>query len=196
VTDSAASARDEQRRRLQRLHAGAAAAAASSGDGAADAADAAAPLSAAGAQRGPVVAGLCSPLSALMFFARCRLSGGRLDSSARSTPLSLCPFPLSSSPIAVLTARAEAFTASFGRRLWGDYFFNKDTRKFDRKATGGQSRAFVEFVLEPLYKIFAHAVGEDPKDLEVRRRRWWWWCVLLRVRADGPDGGTARSNGG
>lgn len=44
----------------------------------------------------------------------------------------------------------------FARRLWGDQYFDKKTRKFVKKPPHqGASRSFVEFVLEPLYKIFS-----------------------------------------
>ena len=47
------------------------------------------------------------------------------------------------------------------RRLWGDIYFNSKTRKFTKKpAHGSAQRSFVEFILEPLYKIFAHVVGD------------------------------------
>eukprot|EP00891_Asterochloris_glomerata_P001190 jgi/Astpho2/1190/e_gw1.00022.32.1_t len=49
----------------------------------------------------------------------------------------------------------------FARRLWGDVYFNPDTRKFKKSPTGpGSSRTFVQFVLEPLYKIFSQVLGE------------------------------------
>ncbi|KAL5007165.1 hypothetical protein ScPMuIL_015971 [Solemya velum] len=49
----------------------------------------------------------------------------------------------------------------FGRRLWGDIYFNSRTRKFTKKPPHSTSqRSFVEFILEPLYKIFAQVVGD------------------------------------
>ena len=47
----------------------------------------------------------------------------------------------------------------FAKRLWGDIYFNRKTRKFQRKppAAGGP-RSFIEFILEPLYKIIAQVV--------------------------------------
>lgn len=49
----------------------------------------------------------------------------------------------------------------FARRLWGDIYFNSKTRKFTRKPPSSSSqRSFVEFVLEPMYKIFAQVVGD------------------------------------
>ncbi|VIO91369.1 Uncharacterized protein BM_BM13732 [Brugia malayi] len=49
----------------------------------------------------------------------------------------------------------------FARRLWGDQYFDKKTRKFVKKPPHqGASRSFVEFVLEPLYKIFSQVVGD------------------------------------
>ncbi|XP_003748347.1 116 kDa U5 small nuclear ribonucleoprotein component [Galendromus occidentalis] len=47
------------------------------------------------------------------------------------------------------------------RRLWGDMYFSSKTRKFSRKPLHGSAqRSFVEFVLEPLYKLFAQVVGD------------------------------------
>ncbi|XP_076812809.1 116 kDa U5 small nuclear ribonucleoprotein component-like [Clavelina lepadiformis] len=50
---------------------------------------------------------------------------------------------------------------TFSQCLWGDVYFNQKTHKFAKKAphTNAQ-RSFVEFVLEPLYKIFAQVVGD------------------------------------
>ena len=45
-------------------------------------------------------------------------------------------------------------------RLWGDIYFNAKTRRFTKKSPHGSAqRSFVEFVLEPLYKIFAQVKG-------------------------------------
>ncbi|MPC12704.1 U5 small nuclear ribonucleoprotein component [Portunus trituberculatus] len=55
----------------------------------------------------------------------------------------------------------------FSRRLWGDIYFNARTRKFTKKPpTSTAQRSFVEFILEPLYKIFAHIVGDADTHLE------------------------------
>ncbi|KHJ90258.1 hypothetical protein OESDEN_09902 [Oesophagostomum dentatum] len=49
----------------------------------------------------------------------------------------------------------------FARRLWGDIYFDKNTRKFSKKPpTPNAHRTFVEFILEPLYKIFSQVVGD------------------------------------
>ncbi|CAB3387421.1 Hypothetical predicted protein [Cloeon dipterum] len=49
----------------------------------------------------------------------------------------------------------------FARRLWGDVYFNSKTRKFSKKAPHSTAqRSFIEFILEPLYKIFAQVVGD------------------------------------
>ncbi|XP_026720426.1 116 kDa U5 small nuclear ribonucleoprotein component [Athene cunicularia] len=48
----------------------------------------------------------------------------------------------------------------FAKRLWGDIYFNPKTRKFTKKApTSSSQRSFVEFILEPLYKILAQVCG-------------------------------------
>ncbi|PFX21377.1 116 kDa U5 small nuclear ribonucleoprotein component-like [Stylophora pistillata] len=54
----------------------------------------------------------------------------------------------------------------FAKRLWGDMYFNSKSRKFSRNAPLSTSqRSFVEFILEPLYKIFAQVVGDADTSL-------------------------------
>ncbi|CAJ0962944.1 unnamed protein product, partial [Mesorhabditis belari] len=49
----------------------------------------------------------------------------------------------------------------FARRLWGDIYYTKSTRKFSKKPpTGSTPRTFVHFILDPLYKIFSQVVGD------------------------------------
>ena len=45
-------------------------------------------------------------------------------------------------------------TDKFMERLWGDIYFNPQTRKFTKKQEGDLQRSFVHFILEPLYKIY------------------------------------------
>lgn len=55
----------------------------------------------------------------------------------------------------------------FASRLWGDYYYDPDTRGFKKKQpSGGVERSFVQFVLEPLYKIYSQVVGEHKKSVE------------------------------
>ncbi|KAG8471537.1 hypothetical protein CXB51_036737 [Gossypium anomalum] len=55
----------------------------------------------------------------------------------------------------------------FASRLWGDIYYHPDTRDFKRKPpAGGGERSFVEFVLEPLYKIYSQVIGEHRKSVE------------------------------
>lgn len=62
---------------------------------------------------------------------------------------------------------AEFDAGEFGRRLWGDIFFNPRSRKFTRKAQEeGATRSFVNFVLEPIYKLYSHTISESPVDLK------------------------------
>ena len=53
-------------------------------------------------------------------------------------------------------------TTEFGKRLWGNVYYNQETRTFDSKPSeSGQKRSFIEFILEPLYKIFSHTIEQD-----------------------------------
>jgi len=50
---------------------------------------------------------------------------------------------------------------AFSQRLWGDIYLNQKTRKFQKKPPQNNApRSFVEFILEPLYKIFSQVVGD------------------------------------
>ena len=49
----------------------------------------------------------------------------------------------------------------FAKRLWGDVYFHNKTRKFTSKPPHATAqRSFVEFILEPIYKLFAQIVGD------------------------------------
>ncbi|KAI9784760.1 MAG: hypothetical protein M1839_001490 [Geoglossum umbratile] len=57
--------------------------------------------------------------------------------------------------------------ADFATRLWGDIFFNPKSRKFTRKGIEERAkRSFVNFVLEPIYKLYSHTLSESPEDLK------------------------------
>jgi 116 kDa U5 small nuclear ribonucleoprotein component len=61
----------------------------------------------------------------------------------------------------------EVDAVKFGARLWGDIFFDSKSRKFSRKPVGERPRrSFVEFVLEPIYKLYSHTISESPEDLK------------------------------
>ncbi|TGO37360.1 hypothetical protein BHYA_0099g00190 [Botrytis hyacinthi] len=55
----------------------------------------------------------------------------------------------------------------FARRLWGDIFYNPSRRSFTRKGVEEKSkRSFVNFILEPIYKLYSHTISESPEDLK------------------------------
>lgn len=55
---------------------------------------------------------------------------------------------------------------TFANRLWGDIYFNSDTRKFTRKPSDPEHlRSFVHFILEPLYKLYSHVLSEETDSL-------------------------------
>lgn len=58
-------------------------------------------------------------------------------------------------------------TAEFAKRLWGDIFFNPTKRSFTRKGIEEKSkRSFVNFILEPIYKLYSHTISDSPADLK------------------------------
>lgn len=59
------------------------------------------------------------------------------------------------------------FYREFAARLWGDIYFHEDTRTFRKKPSStGVQRSFVQFILEPVYKIYSQIVGEPQKSIE------------------------------
>ncbi|CAK9019432.1 116 kDa) (U5-116 kDa) [Durusdinium trenchii] len=55
---------------------------------------------------------------------------------------------------------------TFAKCLWGDMYYNAEDNKFTKTPPDAeQPRSFVQFVLEPIYKIFAHCLGEEKDDL-------------------------------
>jgi U5 small nuclear ribonucleoprotein component len=51
--------------------------------------------------------------------------------------------------------------------LWGDIYFNKSTRKFSKSPTeNNPNRSFVEFILDPLYKIIGYTLSEEKESLK------------------------------
>lgn len=61
----------------------------------------------------------------------------------------------------------KIIAADFAQRLWGDIFFNPGSRKFTRKGMEeGSKRSFVNFILEPIYKLYSHTMSESPEDLK------------------------------
>ncbi|KAM3192357.1 hypothetical protein ACQJBY_069535 [Aegilops geniculata] len=56
----------------------------------------------------------------------------------------------------------------FASRLWGDLYYDHNSRTFKKKPpAAGANRSFIEFILEPLYKIYSQVVGEQQKILEI-----------------------------
>ena len=60
--------------------------------------------------------------------------------------------------------------SAFAQRLWGDVFFDETTRKFvvdSDMSDVSAHRTFVSFVLDPIYKLYAHIIGEEKGELSV-----------------------------
>ncbi|KAF7783990.1 hypothetical protein Agabi119p4_155 [Agaricus bisporus var. burnettii] len=51
---------------------------------------------------------------------------------------------------------------AFAARLWGDIYFDEESRRFTRKQSDPeQNRTFIHFILNPLYKIYSNVLSED-----------------------------------
>jgi U5 small nuclear ribonucleoprotein component len=60
-------------------------------------------------------------------------------------------------------------TEQFAKRLWGDLYFDDNRRTFSKKPPTGKGvtdRTFVQFILEPLYKILGYTVSEEKDTLD------------------------------
>ena len=62
-------------------------------------------------------------------------------------------------------------TQAFARRLWGDMYFNEERARSDASPAGRRDRSLVQFILEPLYKIYSQAVGEHQASSPACRAR-------------------------
>ena len=103
--------------------------------------------------------------------AESRRGGGGGASSGKQRPSRLVlPFDHAGRPFAPEVAAARAGAASartatahdLARRLWGDIYYDRATRRFSTHTNSSNgSRSFVEFVLEPLYKIYSAVLGGD-----------------------------------
>lgn len=59
--------------------------------------------------------------------------------------------------------------SEFSKRLWGNLYFNADSRRFSKKPPEGKApgdRTFVEFIMTPLYKLMGYTISEERPALE------------------------------
>lgn len=59
-------------------------------------------------------------------------------------------------------------TNKLARFLWGDIYYNLETRKFQKTSGTNQdtARSFVHFILEPFYKIISLTLTSDKTNLQ------------------------------
>lgn len=55
--------------------------------------------------------------------------------------------------------------SKFAKFLWGDIFYNNETRKFQKQKNQQTERSFVHFILEPFYKIISVTISKDKEEL-------------------------------
>merc|ERR1712146_227400 len=69
----------------------------------------------------------------------------------------------------------------FAKRLWGNAYYDADNREFKKSPLYlEQPRSFVEFVLEPLYKIYSHILAHDVPSLKTMAKE-------LRIKLKNSD---------
>jgi U5 small nuclear ribonucleoprotein component len=88
-------------------------------------------------------------------------------------------FTLDSYAVLYAETHGNNFEASkLAKCLWGDVYHNEETGKFQRNPPDAdQPRSFVQFVLEPIYKLFAHALAKARRILDRRLLRLTSFCI-------------------
>lgn len=56
-------------------------------------------------------------------------------------------------------------TQELSSKLWGDFYYNRETQSFGSEPSTSQDRSFVEFVLNPIYKLLGYAISEEDDQL-------------------------------
>lgn len=85
-------------------------------------------------------------------------------------------------------ADSDLDVVEFSRRLWGDIYFNPGSRKFTRRGTEAESkRSFVNFVLEPIYKLYSHTISESPEDLKATLKSLGIHLKPMQLRSNAKD---------
>ena len=58
--------------------------------------------------------------------------------------------------------------SDFASRLWGDWYHDQMSNIFTRQRPhSNASRTFVQYILEPIYKLYSQVIGETPEDLRL-----------------------------
>ncbi|KAL9936000.1 hypothetical protein V8E36_004842 [Tilletia maclaganii] len=72
------------------------------------------------------------------------------------------------SPVLTSAARSTFDVDEFAKRLWGNIYYSPSSRKFTRSATDPEhKRSFVQFILEPLYKLYTNTLSSEMESLKV-----------------------------
>ena len=67
--------------------------------------------------------------------------------------------------IAQIWSAGTVDVEAFAKRLWGNIYFDPESRKFSKSGASTGKRAFDHFILEPLYKLYTQVLGEEPEKL-------------------------------
>lgn len=94
-----------------------------------------------------------------------RLSPERGNVAFASTSMGWC-FTIDSFAHMYADTYGNLDVKAFSKRLWGNIFFEPETRKFSKSnASGTAKRTFDYFIMEPLYKLYTQVLGEEPANL-------------------------------
>lgn len=116
-----------------------------------------------------------------------RLSPEKGNVAFASSAMNWC-FTLQSFAKTYAETYPQIDTNEFAVRLWGDIFYNQNSRKFTRKGVEENARrTFVKFVLEPIYKLYSHTISESPEDLKETLARVGINLKPLQLRSDAKE---------
>lgn len=60
----------------------------------------------------------------------------------------------------------------FSQRLWGDYFYDTSKKSITSSSESKYSHTFVQFILNPIYKLIMHTITFDPKNNTLSSLLW------------------------
>ena len=61
---------------------------------------------------------------------------------------------------------------SFAKFMWGDLYYDEHTRKFTRQNQDSQQRSFVQFILEPFYKLISFSISNEKEQVSPILKRY------------------------
>lgn len=105
-----------------------------------------------------------------------------------STSLQTCFTLLTFAEIYIRKHGAGMASHQLEKLLWGDFYWDKEARRFAKLVTGDtHKRTFEEFVLDPLYKLVSYTLTSEPDGMRLASLLWDNFGVSLPKSSRGLD---------